>query len=231
MSEQAQAKQTGRPLDILMWVGGRYYTIESFIEEARRLGCCRRVPNIPKECVLGVSRVFLVHDISERDASDQLKIRKVKRRGEKFTRTFRVRGKRPTPRVFGYFTISGITFVSDGKMDISEELKKAGVKVYDYDNTGFAEQRGCGFVKVGGTYIVDEVQLGRLENLKIKDIRGGFIPINPPIYVPGLKRFRGWKYVYGDNILNRQPISTWFPEKTISDRGKSNNKTLDDFVR
>ncbi len=45
--------------DILMWVGTQYYpTIQHYVDEAERLGVCKRVSRPPRD----VSRLFLAHD-------------------------------------------------------------------------------------------------------------------------------------------------------------------------
>lgn len=46
----------------LMWVGEKFYTTHSFIEEAIDLGVSKRISNIPKELVLGKTRILLAHN-------------------------------------------------------------------------------------------------------------------------------------------------------------------------
>jgi hypothetical protein len=45
----------------LMWVGRHFYTPESFVEEATRLGISKRISRIPKELVLGQTWILLAH--------------------------------------------------------------------------------------------------------------------------------------------------------------------------
>jgi DNA-binding protein HU-beta len=53
--------------DCLIWVGQSYKKIDSFISEAERRGCCRKVPFWPSWVIPGETRVFLAHpDGSER---------------------------------------------------------------------------------------------------------------------------------------------------------------------
>jgi len=49
--------------DLLMWVGKDYYTVGSFIEEARAHGVNKRIPSTgePPLIVPGVTRLFLAH--------------------------------------------------------------------------------------------------------------------------------------------------------------------------
>jgi len=52
--------------DYLLWVGwGSYPTIKSFISEAKEMGVSRRISKIPRDLVLGKSKVFLAHDEGE----------------------------------------------------------------------------------------------------------------------------------------------------------------------
>jgi len=44
----------------LMWIGERYYTPKSFIQEARIAGVSKRVPVVPKDIKIG-DWVFLAH--------------------------------------------------------------------------------------------------------------------------------------------------------------------------
>lgn len=56
----------------LMWVGSRYYTPESFILEAERMGVSKAIPNIPKDLVFGESLILLAHsDVYEYDPIDE----------------------------------------------------------------------------------------------------------------------------------------------------------------
>lgn len=48
-------------IDILIWVGQAYPTIDSYIEEARRQGCSRRLPGLLRWIEPGRTRVFLAH--------------------------------------------------------------------------------------------------------------------------------------------------------------------------
>ena len=45
----------------LMWVGRKYYTPESFIEEDKAMGICKAIKQRPKGLVLGESWVLLAH--------------------------------------------------------------------------------------------------------------------------------------------------------------------------
>ncbi|MBA7567811.1 hypothetical protein ES708_09529 [subsurface metagenome] len=45
----------------IMLVGEKYYTPESFLEEAHRMGISKRIPFIPKELELGTTLIYLAH--------------------------------------------------------------------------------------------------------------------------------------------------------------------------
>lgn len=45
----------------LMWVGSKFYTPHSFINEAREMGASKRIPAIPKGFVVGETWVVLAH--------------------------------------------------------------------------------------------------------------------------------------------------------------------------
>ena len=45
----------------LMWVGKKYYTPQSFTDEASRFGVSKRIAQIPKELVLGETWILLTH--------------------------------------------------------------------------------------------------------------------------------------------------------------------------
>lgn len=45
----------------IVTIGDKFYTPDSFLDEARRLGISKRIPFIPKELKLGETRVYLAH--------------------------------------------------------------------------------------------------------------------------------------------------------------------------
>ena len=45
----------------IMGVGSRYYTPQSFLEEARQMGVSKRIPAMPKKLKLGETVVYLAH--------------------------------------------------------------------------------------------------------------------------------------------------------------------------
>ncbi len=45
----------------LMWVGSRYYTPRTFVQEADEMGVCKAINQLPKGLVLGKTWIFLAH--------------------------------------------------------------------------------------------------------------------------------------------------------------------------
>lgn len=170
------------PLDVIMWVGRRYYTIESFIEEAKRVGACKRIQGLPRDIKVGKSRVFLIHDTGEEE-------KKAKERGQ--------------ARVFAYYTIQGIMVVG-----AKEKMEAEGIKPIDYDRAVTMSERGCGKLVSGGMYLVSEEDMEKIQ--KYADMAKGQITVIDPPILTALKRFRGYKYVLGNNILEAHPEDWWF---------------------
>ena len=208
-----------KPLDVIMWVGRSYYTIDSFIKEAKRLGACKRFGGgLPRDIVVGKSRVFLVHDFSE---EDKKKLQEWKKKAKEAKKNKQPIPPKPKfqPRVFAYFTIRGILVVGDARM-IAE---KEGVKLQKIDGATAAgfQKRGCGSLVVGATYFVSEEDMAKLQKYA-DSVEGHINVIEPPIPV-SFGRFRGYKYVVGDRILNREPEEAWFEVDQIR---KANAKVM-----
>lgn len=54
--------------DLLIWVGGRYETVESYVTEAQRQGCSRRLPpDVFSWIIPDQTRVFLAHKGDQQD--------------------------------------------------------------------------------------------------------------------------------------------------------------------
>ena len=195
--------------DYLMWVGGNYYSLESFVKEAKSLGICRRVSFIPKNLKVGVSRVFLISDMSDEDRKayqeeirrrDAIRYRqwkkKVDAKEEDLSTSVKGIMPRGIPQVFAYFVVKGIAYIVKPGTDIPEELAKRGVTSYDYVEGGFGSQdeRGCGSLVIGGTYLLSEEDLEKVKDMaESGNVEGGnIIEVLPPVRYLG-KRFRGLK--------------------------------------
>ena len=200
--------------DFLVWISGHFYSRESFIQEARRMGICPRVPYVPENVVLGNSRVLLISDMT--DADKILHINELRRRGAErykqlkesgFTaKSTHISGPMPrgVPTIFGYFTIQDIIMVTGLGIERSERHKKLGISEYGYHigKFGFNGERASGSLQTGGIYLLGESSMQRIENLTHSgDVRGNISVLQKPFpYMD--KRFRGIKII-SHNMANR----------------------------
>jgi hypothetical protein len=163
--------------DYLQWIGGSYYSIESFLQEAEKIGVMRRIPYIPTFIPME-SKIFLAHDVTERisDAVEIIEHKKSVAELKKY-RTFRVR-KRIHPVIFAYFIPVGVVFFPQDKFYFQEVLEEkyrlsAGQTIPFYILKGIKTRiplavvqytearemiqenfkRGCGLPKQGGIYL------------------------------------------------------------------------------
>ncbi len=193
--------------DFLVWVGGASYSRESLVREARRLGVCRRIPFVPDGLVRGVSRVFLVSDMSDEDRKrykeeikrrDAVRYKQWKESGYTNAPTH-VTGQMPrgTPTIFAYFLIRNVTYVVAPGVDITKRLKDLGVTEYEYVEGGFGfnDERDCGSLQIGGVYLLSEEDMERVKHLAESGTLEGRIEIIATPYPYGDKRFRGIKAI------------------------------------
>jgi len=198
--------------DILLYVGASYYTKDSFINESRKMGCCRRVPQYPDFLAIGKSRVFLAYC----DPVDKETAKKLREQGKTLTE---MQAERST--VFAYYTVTDVIVVADKPIS---ELAERGVEFIKYEEVYGMQKRGCGSLQLGGCYLVSDIELLK-EDAKQSDLKGSIVLINPEIPYPR-KHFRGYKYCYGDKILRREPVDSWFPTNA---KIPEKVKKLDDF--
>ena len=164
---------TTQARDLIMWVGSKPYpSWESFAKEARTMGVCKRVRQIPKGIVIGQSKCYLLHGERVRT-----QIESTAHMWTKIGRTCRFCGigfdqnsQNPAPcRVhklrrcgkprrflMGYFVIEDVLIVGSDQ-ESQEKYMKA------YPNTDFCfksdEQalqvgdRGCGSLQKGAMYL------------------------------------------------------------------------------
>ena len=181
------------PVDLIMHVGRGFYTPEGFIDEARRMGACKRVPMVPRGVIKGVTRVFLTHEYGTGEATEG---------GDPILQSM----------IFAWFTVRGISYVVDAGVDVEESLKERGVtewQLYE-DDFGSADERGCGSLTIGGTYLLSEEDMEKCRDLAHSGTLEGRIEVIEPPIPTGLKRFRGFKAVSGDAILAGEPESAWY---------------------
>jgi len=135
LNQQEFAFERVAVVDYLIFIGSNFYpTPQDFIDEAARLGISRRMPShqVPVGLVTGKSRVFLAHS------------------GTK--------GGDSASPVFGYFVPSRIEYIvppgtAEFQADLLAELElRPDTKAVG--SVAGEGQRGCGYRKAGGTYIV-----------------------------------------------------------------------------
>jgi len=96
--------QEEKAADFLMWVGANNYpTVQDFVDEINLMGVCKRIGRVPKDLVIGKSRVFLAHDNGIA--------------GEGF--------------IFGYFVPTALEYVCDDDSQIPDHLRDQVEPVYD----------------------------------------------------------------------------------------------------
>ena len=117
--------------DMLMWIGVQhYFTVEDFVREARELGVCKRISNLPRKLVPGKTRLFLAHD--EGYSGDAV--------------------------IFGYVTIEEVEITVNSEDEIPEELRGK-VRAVLPEERRKEEERGCGFRDSnGGLYVTAKTE-------------------------------------------------------------------------
>lgn len=160
-----------KPKIWLHWIGNAHYSVANFIKEARKMGVSRRVP---------------------------MKILRNMEWGDRIYLVSRVPGLR-SPVVFGYFEVDRLVGIKIE--DMPDELKN---KVENVDDPNsdfmFVEERGCGYVIIGGYYVT---ALGVEELAEYADedtmVKGG-LKIFPKPWVTLFKMppFRGFREFNAD---------------------------------
>jgi len=215
-----ETKTETKPPDYMMWVGGKYYTLQTFVEEAKKMGISRRVPMVP-DLKFGETRIFLVSNVDENDPCVSIRVvqHKTSIDSLKRYRTFRIEKKCvPTPKVFGYFIPTAILVPGEAFTRIAEKYSAFLVTIPE-DQAPKVPQRGCGKLKYRGIYLVDGLAIDfvyRALNYNPDDrvkniiVSGSTLNVlDPPIPVPQLVRFRGLKKVNGDAIISGRPFEEW----------------------
>ena len=166
--------------DIMMYVGEAFYSIEGFIEEAKRLGVSKRINRFPWEFNPSKNKVWLL-------------LRNGAKRSEGGT-------------LFGVFRVSKVELIWDET--VKDKLQRLDVDIIKVSVKGAAleEVRGCGYRKIGGVYFVSEAAFDSVLTITeaIRAIgceAGGLIEINPHIKT-NISYFRGTKYA-DDEFVRR----------------------------
>jgi len=116
---------------VLMWVGSKFYSPQSFIEESEKMGVSKRIPFIPKDLNIGEAWIYLAHKEAGLKPSEKKPITK------KFTTNQGLKGivtKYPPlkscPAIFYAFKPTGVEkliWKKDATDKNLEDLKKRGI--------------------------------------------------------------------------------------------------------
>ena len=164
---------TAQARDLIMWVGSKPYpSWESFAKEARVMGVCKRVRQVPVGIVIGVSKCYLLHGerVQTKVESTAHQYRKVtdtclfcgvarivnsQKPGPCRVHMVRRTGK-PKRSCYGYFVIEDVMMVGKDQ-EAQDKLMKAYPTVDFCFKSAIAAQevgeRGCGSLKLGAMYI------------------------------------------------------------------------------
>ena len=174
-SEPEEEEDTGEEVQhYVHWVGGKFHSRESFIDEWRRLGVSIRVGRLPEDLSVGKSRIYLVSDLSleerQKYLTEQRRKKRERRKARKEGRTVSFKDSpvlRGKSEIFAWFVIKSVVFIVGPDKDVPEELKKRGVKVWEYKDGefGFNDERACGSLVIGGTYILSEEDMEKVKDL------------------------------------------------------------------
>jgi hypothetical protein len=168
-----------------MWIGNKFYSRESYIAEAKKMGASKKIGWIPHDLEIGKTRVYLISDMTELQRktyydevrkrnqishSVAAKINKNLSEGEEPARPVRT-GFGPLPRgdpfVFGYFIVNGIVYVTKPEFKMSSLLTQRGVKPYIMTKGDFGtnDERGCGSLQDDSIYLISEESIEKIKEL------------------------------------------------------------------
>lgn len=158
--------------DYGMWVGREFYPKkEDYIKEAAEMGCCKKVPGIPENVIMGDTRIFLVHKEA---------------------------GKGKKAVVFGYFVLDGIVACTK-LQEMIETVKKSLTGAREFPVTALTAnerdiipERGCGKIDPPSWYFVgpDDVTVQRGFRKSVSGSKTRIVLL-PDIVIDYLGRFRG----------------------------------------
>jgi len=94
----------------LIWVGGKFYSTKSFLNEAVKMGISRRISVVPKDFVLGETWVLLAHRETPIEGHEETK-----------------------PAIFSVFRPERIEYIvkPDDPEEKLERLEKRGITLVD----------------------------------------------------------------------------------------------------
>jgi hypothetical protein len=197
----------GPSSDFLMFVGSSFYTVASFVEEARRLGVSKRIASIPAGMSMGQSRVFLAAEGPKghipcphcHDKNGKLKKGLLSGwRCENCKSTGHVRQN----VIFGYFIPTRIDLIvrDDEAAAMRQEIIDKQINVVKLADAQREPARGCGHRQPGAVYAVsdpedwDALVEKAAQVHRAADIEGGIAVFRRPVpyhgkHFLGIKRF------------------------------------------
>ena len=97
--------------------------------------------------------------------------------GEKVTVAITKPMPRGKPIVFAFFLVRGVSYIVGQGMDLPKELVNLGITKYEYEPGGFGfnDERGCGSLVIGGTYLLSEEDISKVKDLAESGTLGGRI--------------------------------------------------------
>ena len=195
--------------DFLMFVGSSFYTVASFVEEARRLGVSKRIATIPDGMNMGQSRVFLAAE----GPKGQVRCPRCMGHGEKPEFGLKTDPDEPCPWckgkgtvrqnvIFGYFIPTRIDLIvrDDEAAAMRQEIIDKQINIVKLADAQLEPARGCGHRQPGAVYAVsgpedwDALVEKAAQVHRAADIEGGIAVFKQPVpyhgkHFLGIKRF------------------------------------------
>lgn len=180
-----------RVTDYLMWVGGKFYSIETFLAEAKALGISKRVAHYPDDLTVGKTRIFLAHDVAKFAKVKDWKATRGAKKGQMIP-VLRPKRTPQGPVVFGYFFVSSKESIVRPERGLSDLCARKGAIAVLVAQAAEEPERASGRRVEGGRYIC-----------------GRSVVAIKPWKAHDLPRFRGLKAVSGDRILAGGAWEEW----------------------
>ena len=176
--------------DIMMFIGSKYYTPETWLTEASKFGASLCVSWFPDFIVLGKSRCFVAYcEPVSIDAQIALRNAGKSMRDEQPQRN----------HIFAWFTVKQSQLILNDSEPLRKELQAQGItKVYWSDAKRDPIRLG-GKRRLNACYITSNIGMERMFALP-KGFEGAVSDVKPSIAYVG-RYFRGYRYVDGDKLL------------------------------
>lgn len=163
----------------LHWLGVKYYSISSFINEAKRLGVSRRIPPIILRGMTWGDSVFMIGESPKFPGKGVL---------------------------FGKFYVDRVKYATKSKKvkaELAELLMKSKVQVFC--EPVYSDPRGCGMETEGGYYLKTTTKVKEIGEVLSKskssrvNITGAFFVFSRPVLLK-IDPFRGYKAIEEEEL-------------------------------